>query len=643
MDVFALSLQLKEEGAATVKAAIDKLNRSFDDGVKKGQAYDLTIGSLKNQMQNLVSGFALAAVFGKIITETTGAEFATAQLNAALKSTQGVAGQSAEALNLHAQALSMVSKFDDDAITGAQALLLTFTKIHGETFPKATQAIVDMATAMNTDLKSATIQVGKALNDPILGVGALARAGVQFSEAQKEVIASLVETGRIAEAQTVILKELETQFGGSAEAAANTFGGAISRLNNELGNLLTLSSNNSNVAVSFINLLTDALIGLNSRVSKLGQLLNDLKTPFGGLLDMLGRFVVPNRMLRLLSAIGRAQREATTAAAAAQQGAPAFRSGLEDAFQQVKQRQIEIGQLVQLAEVKTLNASQTRILREEAARLTKEMDRQGLSMQSQYELGKKLLEINKALEVKGPAKKPLKLAEVSGIGVPFMQQQKLPLMESAFAAMTPTAIPQEAKDAMRKISAALEPDFVAGFQEMTDRVALSMGNALVDSVSAAFENLTAVGGSIKSAFSVLTSGLLAGLGSMLIEFGRYVIVAGKLMAAVKASLSSMNPIAGVAAGLAMIAVGGMLRGAASRTFGGVPNGGGNLSGFTGGTMAGGGTMRLPGVFYGPTSAGGAGQIQPMPNMNVTIIGPNDPSAQRQMQELMRNAQRRGTV
>jgi hypothetical protein len=640
MDVFALSLQLKEEGAATVKAAIDKLNRSFDDGVKKGQAYDLTIGSLKDQMQNLVSGFALAAVFGKIITETTGAEFATAQLNAALKSTQGVAGQSAEALNLHAQALSMVSKFDDDAITGAQALLLTFTKIHGDTFPKATQAIVDMATAMNTDLKSATIQVGKALNDPILGVGALARAGVQFTAAQKEVIASLVETGRIAEAQTVILKELETQFGGSAEAAANTFGGAISRLNNELGNLLTLSSNNSSVAVSFINVLTDALIGLNSKVSQLGQSLTDLKTPFGGLLDMLGRFAVDNNMLVLLSAMGRAQREATTAAAAAQQGTPALRSGLEDAF---KQRQIEIGQLVQLAEVKTLNASQTRILREEAARLTKEMDRQGLSMQSQYELGKKLLEINKALEVKGPAKKPLKLAEVSDIGIPFMQQQKLPLMESAFAAITPTAIPQEAKDAMRKISAALEPDFVAGFQEMTDRVAMSMGNALVDSVSAAFENLTAVGGSIKSAFSVLTSGLLAGLGSMLIEFGRYAIVAGKLMAAVKVSLAKFDPFAGVAAGLAMIAVGGMLRGAASRTFGGVPGGGGNLSGFTGGTMAGGGTMRLPGVFYGPTSAGGTGQIQPTPSMNVTIIGPNDPSAQRQMQELMRNAQRRGNV
>jgi hypothetical protein len=57
----------------------------------------------------------------------------------------------------------------------------------------------------------------------------------------------------------------------------------------------------------------------------------------------------------------------------------------------------------------------------------------------------------------------------------------------------------------------------------------------------------------------------------------------------------------------------------------------------------GGAGRLPGVFYGPTAAGGVGQIQPTPSMNVTIIGPNDPSAQRQMQELMRNAQRRGSV
>ena len=69
------------------------------------------------------------------------------------------------------------------------------------------------------------MQVGKALNDPIAGVSALGRAGVQFTDDQKAMIKSMVETGNVAGAQGIILGELETQFGGSAAAAVDTFAG----------------------------------------------------------------------------------------------------------------------------------------------------------------------------------------------------------------------------------------------------------------------------------------------------------------------------------------------------------------------------------------------------------------------------------
>ena len=74
----------------------------------------------------------------------------------------------------------------------SSALLLTFTQISGGTFDKAQMAILDMATAMATasgmevDLKDTTIKVGKALNDPIQGMTALKKAGVMFTESQKE-------------------------------------------------------------------------------------------------------------------------------------------------------------------------------------------------------------------------------------------------------------------------------------------------------------------------------------------------------------------------------------------------------------------------------------------------------------------------
>lgn len=61
-------------------------------------------------------------------------------------------------------------------------MLLTFTNIGKDTFPKATETLLDMATAMNGGmapsaeaLSAQAIQLGKALNDPIKGISALSR------------------------------------------------------------------------------------------------------------------------------------------------------------------------------------------------------------------------------------------------------------------------------------------------------------------------------------------------------------------------------------------------------------------------------------------------------------------------------------
>ena len=79
--------------------------------------------------------------------------------------------------------------------------------------------------------------MGKALNDPIANLSALSRSGIQFSQDQKEVIKSLTESGRLAEAQTIILDELEKQYGGSAEAAAKAGTGGLKQLANSFGDL----------------------------------------------------------------------------------------------------------------------------------------------------------------------------------------------------------------------------------------------------------------------------------------------------------------------------------------------------------------------------------------------------------------------
>ena len=147
---------------------------------------------------------------------------AFAQVEAALKSMGGASGRSAEQLQASAKALQNMAAIDDDEILrNVTANLLTFGKVSGPAFDRAQVAIVDLATRMKMELQPATLLVGKALNDPIKGLTAMGRAGIQFSADQKTMIKSMVDAGNVAGAQSIILGELERQFGGSAKAAAD--------------------------------------------------------------------------------------------------------------------------------------------------------------------------------------------------------------------------------------------------------------------------------------------------------------------------------------------------------------------------------------------------------------------------------------
>lgn len=191
---------------------------------------------------NAVSGgiSMLSSIVSSSIDEAAQWQSALAQTEAVIASTGGAAGRTAEemaGLASDLSAASGMSLFSDDAILGAQNVLATFTNIQGVQFDDATAAIVDISQALGTDLQSASIQVGKALNDPIAGVGALSRVGVSFTEQQKEQIKTLQQSGDIVGAQAIIMGELNRQFGGSAAAAVNTYAGQMTVLTEQLNDV----------------------------------------------------------------------------------------------------------------------------------------------------------------------------------------------------------------------------------------------------------------------------------------------------------------------------------------------------------------------------------------------------------------------
>ncbi len=156
---------------------------------------------------------------------------AMADVEAALKSMGNASGKTAAELGKTADQLETRSLYDAEVILkDVTAQLLTFGRISGQEFDRAQQATIDLAARMNGDLKGAAIQIGKALNDPVKGVSALGKAGIQFSDSQKAMIKSLVETGNVAAAQRIVLKELETQFSGAAAVAADATRGRAAQV-----------------------------------------------------------------------------------------------------------------------------------------------------------------------------------------------------------------------------------------------------------------------------------------------------------------------------------------------------------------------------------------------------------------------------
>jgi hypothetical protein len=194
----------------------------------------------------------------------------TAQLDAVLRSTRQAAGLSRKEILAMADSLQELTTFSNTAVLKAENLLLTFTNIKRDVFPDAIKVILDMSTALDQGIKESAIQAGKALNDPILGISALRRVGVNFSDAQKEVVKSLVETNKMAEAQAFILKELQTEFGGSAEAVGNTLPGqwakfknALSDTQRALGNVIS----NTKLTSGVLKVLKNDTVALGNSIN----------------------------------------------------------------------------------------------------------------------------------------------------------------------------------------------------------------------------------------------------------------------------------------------------------------------------------------------------------------------------------------
>lgn len=246
-DGYARSIGRVDHAIETVDGSTRRMGRGVANADRDVGRLRMGMGRLGGISASVATGIAgtgiavvgAAAGFKELVGAYQESYKIGQQTEAVIKSTGGAAKVTAEEVGDLATALSRKTGVDDEAIQAGENLLLTFKAVRNEVgqgndiFNQTTAIAVDMAAALGTDVKAAAMQLGKSLNDPEKGMARLTKSGVTFTDEQKKQVAALVESGDVMEAQKIILRELESEFGGSAKAQATN----TDRMKVSLGNL----------------------------------------------------------------------------------------------------------------------------------------------------------------------------------------------------------------------------------------------------------------------------------------------------------------------------------------------------------------------------------------------------------------------
>lgn len=212
--------------ASEVDAGIGQVSGDLDNvGASAGGAAG-GVGQLTGMLAGL-GAVNLASGWLGDIGEAQQVMAVTTQL---VQQTGAASWITADAIAAQSGALQTLTGVSDEAIQGAQNIILSFRGVQNQgtgaaaVFDRATTSALDMSTVMGGDVTGAAMQLGKALEDPVRGMAALSRSGVTFTAEQRTMIEAMVESGDTLGAQTMLLDEVERTMGGAAEAALTPMG-----------------------------------------------------------------------------------------------------------------------------------------------------------------------------------------------------------------------------------------------------------------------------------------------------------------------------------------------------------------------------------------------------------------------------------
>lgn len=235
-----------------------------------------------------VAGVAFGAAMAGIGLATSSAirEFAEFEsqvfkLEAMLRATGGTVGLTSQELQDLANDVGMATLASAGDIREAQGILLTFGSITGKQFKETTVLAQDLASVMGVTAQSAAKTLGKALEDPINNLSSLSRAGVVFTDTEKEIIDALINTNRQMEAQDFIITKLTGKIGGAGEGAGKGLAGAFDGLSEQVGLLKQAFAEETGLA-DFFEARVKSLTAFAKSLTEAIKTAEKTPTPKGG-------------------------------------------------------------------------------------------------------------------------------------------------------------------------------------------------------------------------------------------------------------------------------------------------------------------------------------------------------------------------
>ena len=243
------------------------------------------IGNVGLKVAAITVGIA-ALTFGlrAVVSTISRAEVQFGKLNAILRATGNAAGLTITEIEELSREIGIQTLASTQKVRDAAGILLTFKSIQGDVFRNALRLTQDLAAVGFGDVKQGAIQLGKALEEPIVGLGALRRVGVSFTEEQKKLIKSLENTGQRAKAQDLILGALNKQVGGAGVKSAQGLAGALDSVSEKF----TIFIEKSKIGRAVVDFLTAAM---NKLADAMGDAMQDAES-LSGKMEIINRILL---------------------------------------------------------------------------------------------------------------------------------------------------------------------------------------------------------------------------------------------------------------------------------------------------------------------------------------------------------------